>query len=278
MLTTILQNSSLRLSAFAFQFFLGLILIGPVHAALSGISIDELKTQAHAFTVKIPENVPISLEIAKNPETIAWGLMGRTSLPKDTGMLFTYSTPKTLSFWMFNTYMDLSIAFLDENHVIREIKELQSHPEKMKEYPKLQNSKDLKNISINDPVVAFFLREQVLSSFPGTFALEVPQGWFREKQVGIGDVVLWKQAKKQAFIMRSIDISRYPIDAHQPTLLVFEKEGPVSIWLPWEGTPRDVQLLDHQGVIVKQTNLQRANVLYTQTPIKYIRIFSPLTN
>lgn len=255
-----------------FLFFLGIILLTPLNPAQATISIKELQYRSRSITMKIPKSVPLDLEIAKNPEEIAWGLMGRSNLPKDSGMLFTYRTPRALSFWMFNTYINLSIAFLDEYHIIREMHDLIARPDKMRNYPRVKDARDLSKLSSSDPTVAFFLKEQIFSSFPGSFALEVPLGWFKDKQIGIGDVLVWKQGKTRAVIMRSIDISQLPLDASLQTLITLEEAGPLSIWLNSEEKPRDVAFLDYKGIEVKKTTLAKGNVFSTQTPIKYILI------
>ena len=46
------------------------------------------------------------------------GLMDRDSLAEDHGMLFVYSRPQTLSFWMRNTEIPLDIAYISQDGVI----------------------------------------------------------------------------------------------------------------------------------------------------------------
>ena len=53
------------------------------------------------------------VEVASTPETRATGLMRRFSLQTDHGMLFVFEMPQALAFWMKDTYIPLSIAFVD---------------------------------------------------------------------------------------------------------------------------------------------------------------------
>ena len=52
-------------------------------------------------------------EVASTPETRATGLMNRFSLQPDHGMLFVFERRSRSAFWMKNTYVPLSIAFID---------------------------------------------------------------------------------------------------------------------------------------------------------------------
>ncbi|MFI4924838.1 MAG: DUF192 domain-containing protein, partial [Vicinamibacteria bacterium] len=56
---------------------------------------------------------PVSAEVAQTPDQRSLGLMFRFSLPADHGMLFVFPEPQPLGFWMRNTYIPLSIAYID---------------------------------------------------------------------------------------------------------------------------------------------------------------------
>ena len=57
----------------------------------------------------------LKVEVAKTPEQHQLGLMERTKMPDDHGMIFVYDTPQdTLGgFWMYRTRIPLDIAFID---------------------------------------------------------------------------------------------------------------------------------------------------------------------
>jgi uncharacterized protein len=56
--------------------------------------------------------VTVRLEVAANPATRARGLMGREQVPPGAGMVFLYPADVAEAFWMKNTLVPLSIAFV----------------------------------------------------------------------------------------------------------------------------------------------------------------------
>ncbi len=54
----------------------------------------------------------ITAEVAATPEQRSTGLMHRFSLRPDHGMIFVFERPEPQSFWMKNTFIPLSIAFI----------------------------------------------------------------------------------------------------------------------------------------------------------------------
>jgi uncharacterized membrane protein (UPF0127 family) len=100
-------------------------------------------------------------EVADTPQTSANGLMFRDSLPDDHGMLFVFEQPQTASFWMKNTRIPLSIAYIDSGGKILEIRSLKPRDE--------------------TPVAS--------TSGEVAFALEVNEGWFRRNGIAAGSKI-----------------------------------------------------------------------------------------
>jgi uncharacterized membrane protein (UPF0127 family) len=63
----------------------------------------------------------IDIEVAESNEDKALGLMFRTSLPENAGMLFPYDTPQELTMWMRNTYIPLDMVFIRADGVVHRI-------------------------------------------------------------------------------------------------------------------------------------------------------------
>lgn len=102
----------------------------------------------------------IEVEVAAG-EAVSTGLMFRTCLGNNEGMLFIFEPPRKTGMWMENTTIPLSVAFIDEDGVILNI-------EKMK------------------PLT----RDLHPSSGVAAFALEMNQGWFEENGIKPGDIVM----------------------------------------------------------------------------------------
>ena len=69
----------------------------------------------------------LSAEVAYKKESRIRGLMYRNSMKKNSGMLFVFPEASIHSMWMINTYIPLSIAFLDKNGIILNIIDMSPH-------------------------------------------------------------------------------------------------------------------------------------------------------
>jgi uncharacterized membrane protein (UPF0127 family) len=99
----------------------------------------------------------IQAEVADRGATRMTGLMHRTSLPPNGGMLFVFDASETACMWMKNTLLPLSVAFVDETGVIVNIEDMQPLSE-----------------------------DSHCAARPVLYALEMAQGWFAERGIRAG--------------------------------------------------------------------------------------------
>ena len=102
----------------------------------------------------------LHVEIADTPQRRATGLSGRSALPADQGMLFVFAYPQRLDFWMKDTAVPLSIAFISSEGIIEQIEHMTPF--------------DLRTVRSHTPV---------------RYALEVNQGYFEKNGIGVGSRV-----------------------------------------------------------------------------------------
>jgi len=102
----------------------------------------------------------LKAEVAADNNTRTVGLMNRFSLQPDHGMLFVFAQSQPLAFWMKNTYVPLSIAYIDAQGVILNILDMKPHDEST--HP---------------------------SAGAAIYALEMKQGWFKDRGIVAGNRV-----------------------------------------------------------------------------------------
>ncbi|MEH0164686.1 DUF192 domain-containing protein [Paucibacter sp. JuS9] len=99
----------------------------------------------------------IQAEVAQTDEQRAIGLMHRPTMPANNGMLFVFDQPQPQCFWMKNTLLPLSIAFVADDGTIVNIEEMK---------PQTLDSH--------------------CSAKPVRYALEMNTGWFAKKGIKPG--------------------------------------------------------------------------------------------
>ncbi len=135
------------------------------------------------------EKTTLSVELATTSSEREWGLMGRTSLPENSGMFFIYHPAQKLNFWMFNTFIDLSIAYIDSNYTIREIYFMKAYPDKMDPNRPVKKLSDIDKYWHWGPEKTFFREHSTPSKGEYPYALEVNAGWFDRHHIKIGDKI-----------------------------------------------------------------------------------------
>ncbi len=122
------------------------------NAAAQGPSLPIIELKAGMYRIEA--------ELADTPAARQTGLMYRTFMPTNTGMLFVFPEKAIHCFWMRNTKLPLTIAFIDDDGKIVNLSDME---------PETQN-----NHCPRGPV---------------RFALEMNQQWFTQRALGPGTVI-----------------------------------------------------------------------------------------
>lgn len=106
----------------------GLALVAPPLAAGPSPSVRYERGTLHVYqgTRRV---ATLALEVARTVEARSQGLMYRTSLPEDAGMLFVFEEDGRWGFWMKNTLIPLSIGFIDRTWRLLEIQDMDVAPD-----------------------------------------------------------------------------------------------------------------------------------------------------
>ncbi len=134
-----------------------------IEAALFILSLLWIPIAHSQSLLRIPLYVhgkEIQVEVAETPEDRSRGLMGRKHLGKDEGLLFIFETEDRHGFWMKDTFLPLSIAFMDRDGRVVWIT-------------------DMKPLTLDSHV----------PPKPILYALEMNKGWFSSHGVNVGDVI-----------------------------------------------------------------------------------------
>jgi uncharacterized membrane protein (UPF0127 family) len=99
----------------------------------------------------------LEVQVASTPPQQATGLMYRTEMPQHEGMLFVFPEPKQQCFWMKNTLIPLTAAFVADDGTVVNLEDMQAQT-----------------------------TQSHCSAKPVRFVLEVNQGWFMKKGLKAG--------------------------------------------------------------------------------------------
>lgn len=119
-------------------------------AAAQALPVMELAAGFHRVEAEVAATNPARMQ----------GLMNRKSMPQQRGMLFVFPESALHCFWMKNTLIPLSIAFLDETGRILNVDEMQ---------PRTENNH--------------------CAAKPARYALEMNAGWFTQRGLKVGDTI-----------------------------------------------------------------------------------------
>ncbi|MDR2864397.1 MAG: DUF192 domain-containing protein [Spirochaetaceae bacterium] len=120
----------------------------------------KLPVKEFEITTQNGKKLTVKTELARSNEERQRGLMFRKQLADGEAMLFIFDQDKILSFWMKDTFIPLSIAYISKDGTIAEIHDM-----------------------------AAFDQSAVQSSRSLRYALEVPQGWFSREGITTGDTI-----------------------------------------------------------------------------------------
>jgi len=157
-----------------------------------------------AINASSGERVEVKVEIADDPAKRQRGLMERTALAENAGMLFVFNREQQLSFFMRNTLLPLSIAYIDGGGRIVDIQDMQPLDETP--HP---------------------------SAGPARYALEVNQGYFTEHGVEVGDTVELSQRVTSAVTPSAAEV----IEAFDAAGLEVGNAYPVEQEPGWDKKP-----------------------------------------
>jgi uncharacterized protein len=155
------HNASMMNSAFSTLAALAL-------AAAAAVPVCAQEPQTNLPRVTLSAGMhQIDAQVAQTPEQRATGLMHRKEMPQHEGMLFVFERPTIQCFWMKDTLLPLSVAFIaDDGTVV--------------------NLADMKPLALDSHC----------SDKPVRFVLEMNQGWFAKKGVKPGTKLAGDPFKK----------------------------------------------------------------------------------
>jgi uncharacterized protein len=136
----------------------GLLVTAPARGQLGPLPEAELSLGMRQIHAEVADSVSARMQ----------GLMFRTALAPNSGMLFVYEKPAMECMWMKNTLIPLSVAFMDDAGKIINIENMRPQTE-----------------------------DSHCTERPASYALEMEQGWFARNGIGQGAVLLGLERLKR---------------------------------------------------------------------------------
>ncbi len=149
----IIDRKFLTRKLFVLLFFYSIIIFGCHSQNEASSNADEL------YALPVGDTI-VNIEIADTPDERRVGLMFRESMPDDHGMLFVFEYERVLAFWMKNTRIPLSIAYIKKDGTIAQILDMEP-----------------------------FDQRSHKSNCEVQYALEVNKGWFDKHGIEVGDKI-----------------------------------------------------------------------------------------
>jgi uncharacterized membrane protein (UPF0127 family) len=129
--------------------------------ACAGDSTEDLPSRPPSTVSFEGNDAVLYVDVASTSQTRRRGLMGVEQLPTDQGMAFAWDEPVDSAFWMKDTLIPLSIAFVDEEGRVITIRDMEP--------------------CTSDPCPTY------AASGPYVLAIEANMGWFERNGIGVGD-------------------------------------------------------------------------------------------
>lgn len=130
----------------------------------SGVSPTVKPTSEVVLVTKSGARHKVRVEVADSPAERERGLMFKTSMEADVGMLFLFPRESTLSFWMKNTYLPLDMIFIRADQTVAGI---------------VENAEPMTTTSRGVPALS-------------QFVLEVNGGYVAQRGIATGDSVIFE--------------------------------------------------------------------------------------
>lgn len=135
--------------------------LGGILAVLAALSGGAREARAEMPLAELGAGMyRIEAEVAHTAQTRQIGLMNRQAMPLHRGMVFVFPEAATHCMWMKNTFLPLSVAFVDAKGRVINIADMQPQTE-----------------------------DNHCAAVPARFALEMNLGWFRERGIKAGDTL-----------------------------------------------------------------------------------------